>query len=99
SSDGRLVGSAAADGTACIWDATSGKRLWQLDHPKGVAWLAFRPGISELLTVDDDGKIYAWEAASGRPARVTPRVDSRIWYVAFSADGRRVVTADRDNHA
>src|SRR5262249_58507412 len=31
--DGRLVGTAAADGTACVWDAADRQRLRQPDHP------------------------------------------------------------------
>jgi serine/threonine protein kinase/WD40 repeat protein len=99
SPDGRLVGTAAADGTACIWDAHSGKRLWKLDHSTGVAWLAFRPGTSQLVTVDDRGTLHGWDTTTGQPAGVWPRSDGGVWYVAFSEDGRLLVTADRNNWA
>ncbi len=97
--DGRLVGTAAADRSACIWDATNGKRLWKLDHPTGVAWLAFRPGTAQVITVDDQGTLYGWDTTTGQPAGVLPRSESKIWYVAFSENGRLLVTADQDNHA
>jgi serine/threonine protein kinase/WD40 repeat protein len=99
SPDGRLVGTAASDRAACVWDATSGKRLWRLEHPAGVAWLAFRPGTSQLVTVDDDGKVYGWDTTTGKPAGVPPRSESAIWYLTFSDDGRLLVTADRGDHA
>jgi WD40 repeat protein len=99
SPDGRVVGTASADGTACFWDATNGKRLWKLPHPSGVAWLAFRPGTTHLLTVDEEGKLYGWDSTTGQPAGKVPAVEGKVWYVAFSEDGRLVVTADRNNHA
>src|SRR5262249_21406881 len=97
--DGRPVGTAAADGTARVRDAADGIRLWKLDHPTGVAWLAFRPGTSQLVTVDDNGSLYGWDVTTGKPAGVVPRSDASVWYVAFSNDGRLLVTADRGNHA
>jgi WD40 repeat protein len=99
SPDGRLVGTASADRTACVWDANTGKRLVKLAHPAGVAWLAFRPGTSQLVTVDDNGKVHGWDGTTGRPAGALPRPEGKVWYVAFSEDGRLLATADRDNHA
>jgi WD40 repeat protein len=99
SPDGRFVGTAAADGTACIWEANTGQRLCKLDHPTGVAWLAFRPGTTQLVTVDDQGALYGWDTTTGQPAGVWPRSEARIWYVTFSEDGRRLLTADRSDHA
>jgi WD40 repeat protein len=98
SPDGRFIAT-AADRAACVWDVNSGRRLRKLEHPSGVAWLAFRPRTTHLLTVDDDGQVHGWDAATGRPAGVAPRSAAGIWYVAFSEDGRRLVTADRANHA
>jgi WD40 repeat protein len=99
SPDGSVAGTAAADGTACLWDADNGKRRWKLPHPTGVAWLAFRPGTAHLLTVDDEGKLHGWDAATGQPAGQVPAVEGKVWYVAFSEDGRLFVTADRNNQA
>jgi eukaryotic-like serine/threonine-protein kinase len=99
SADGRLAATAGADRAACVWDAASGKRLWQLEHPAGVAWLAFRPGTSLLVTVDDGGKVYSWDLTTGQPAGSPPRSEAAVWYVAFSGDGRLLVTADRSDHA
>jgi WD40 repeat protein len=99
SPDGRFVGTASADGRACVWDANDGKRLFQLNHPTGVAWLAFRPGTSRLCTVDDNGKVYCWDTSTGKPLDALPRPDGKVWYVAFSEDGRLLVTADRGHHA
>jgi WD40 repeat protein/tRNA A-37 threonylcarbamoyl transferase component Bud32 len=99
SPDGRLVGTAAADGTACVWDAGDGKRLHKLDHPAGVAWLAFRPGTTQLVTVDDRGALRGWDTTTGRPAGTWPRSEAGFWYAAFSEDGRLLVTADRGDRA
>jgi WD40 repeat protein len=64
-----------------------------------VAWLAFRPGTSRLVTVDDKGTLYGWDAATGQAVGTLPRSDANFWYATFSEDGRLLVTADRDNHA
>jgi WD40 repeat protein len=97
--DGRLVGTASADGTARVWEANSGKLLWTMPHPAGASWLAFRPGTTHLLTVDENGSVRGWDTLTGRPAGPLPRVEAKVWYAAFSEDGRLLVTADRDNHA
>jgi WD40 repeat protein len=99
SPDGCLVGTAAADGTARVWDANTGKQLLKLDRPTGVAWIAFRPGTTQLVTVDDGGTACGWDTATGRPAGAVPRSDAGIWHVAFSEDGRLLVAADRSNRA
>jgi WD40 repeat protein len=99
SPDGRRVGTAAADGTARVWDAADGQLLQTLSHPAGVAWLAFRTGTTQLVTIDDKGILSGWDTTTGRPSGNWPRSEAGFWYAAFSADGRLLVTADRGDKA
>ena len=99
SADGRRLASGSADGWVRIWDTASGETLvkWQC-HAGGVTGLAFEPEGGLASTGRGKaawGELKLWDAAKGEI------LASQTWRnllaaVAFSPDGRYLVTAGHD---
>ena len=70
SPDGEQVASSAWDGTARLWDATSGRQTGLLKHEKNiVSSVAFSRDGRRLVTVERDRGITLWDVASQKVAR------------------------------
>ncbi|MFM8802366.1 MAG: WD40 repeat domain-containing serine/threonine protein kinase [Planctomycetia bacterium] len=103
SSDGRLVATAAADGTASVRDAAAGRVVCRLEgHADAIYGLAFAPNGRRVATAAADGTICLWETDSGLRRRVfTPRWrpganDRNVYGVAFTPGGDRLAAACGD---
>lgn len=100
SPDGRRIVTASSDGTARIWDATTGRELLRLiGHADRVGSVAFSPDGLEVATASADQTARLWDAATGREIRQFHGHSEPVHSVAFSPDGRRVVTASSDKTA
>ena len=96
SHDGRRAVSTGMDGTIRVWNVDSGTELLQLKTPTatGFSSVALSPDEKRVLSGGHDGALRLWDLDRGTeldPGRVLP------WHVnasriAFSQDGRRVVT-------
>ena len=99
SPDGKRLVTASYDGTARIWDASSGRQLLVLQgHGGPVLSAAFSPDGRRIATGSFDKTARIWEASTGRQLFVL-RHDSRVRSVAFSPDGTQLVTASYDDNA
>jgi WD40 repeat protein len=87
STDGRRVLSRSRDGTAILWDAATGTLIRSAAK---VGAAAFSPDSGRVV-VDLDGKLGLWDAADGAVLRIFGE-SGGIWQVAFSADGRRLLS-------
>ena len=72
SPDGTRIATASADGTAKIWDATTGKELLSVQGSlmvqvqNGFVWYAtFSPDGKLLATAGGDGIARIWDATTG----------------------------------
>ena len=95
SPDGNALASAGQDGTR-LWDAKAYQELNALD----AAWsfcVAWSPDGKQLATGSQSGKIYLWDAETGRLSRemagstVTPIIS-----ISWSPDGRTIAAGQLD---
>jgi WD40 repeat protein len=111
SPDSRKVATVADDGAARLWDAESGAQLLPPieQSKKALRSVAFSRDGTRLIVGGRDGVSRVWNVDNGQPVTgpmtVTDPGPIRIpersvaSSVAFSPDGRRVVTANYDGTA
>ena len=103
--DGRQLAMLGVD--VLLWDTTTGNRLRRL-APEGehLSGCSFAPDGKTLATVSFEGTLRLWDAATGKEVRVIrvpvvgqPRFPNLkgepLAAVAFSSDGKRLVTGSR----
>ncbi len=105
--DGKRLVSSSGDGMLKIWDVSSGTLLVgpMIGHEAGAGSVAFSPdgarivsaGVSRSAPQGEQARLdyglRLWDAATGRPiGRPLPARDAQI--VAFSRDGKRLVSTD-----
>jgi WD40 repeat protein/serine/threonine protein kinase/tetratricopeptide (TPR) repeat protein len=96
--DGKTILIGSWDKTARMWDAATGRPIGPpLQHPSAVVSVAFGPDGKTILTASADNTGQLWDVSTGRPIgpplRHTSRGSGRL-RVAFSADGRTLLTSD-----
>ncbi|MBA3938044.1 MAG: hypothetical protein H0X38_11325, partial [Planctomycetes bacterium] len=63
SADGAQLISGSADGTARIWDASSGRVLLVLrEHREAVLAAEFSSDLRQALSADAEGRVLLWNA-------------------------------------
>jgi WD40 repeat protein/serine/threonine protein kinase/two-component SAPR family response regulator len=98
SPDGTKLASASRDGSARVWDVTSGQELVVLHHGERVRSLAFHPVGDRLLTGDFGGNVRVWDVTpQGSTERLALATHSEVKTAAYSTDGSLLVTGGWDN--
>jgi RNA polymerase sigma factor (sigma-70 family) len=85
-----------------IWDLTTGKRLRTLPLPEGAAvrGVISPDGKTVAAAGGQDGyRLHLWDAETGRPRCPLEGHDVPVRFVAFTPDGRQVLTAAEDDTA
>jgi serine/threonine protein kinase/WD40 repeat protein len=92
---GGLVGvreESAVGGVALLLDLRGQKVRRELLHPEAVNGVAFQPGGKLLATASEDGLVRFWEPQTGRRRPLVLRHPQPVTSLAFSADGRSLVS-------
>ncbi|PYI81024.1 MAG: hypothetical protein DME26_20595, partial [Verrucomicrobia bacterium] len=92
SADARLLGSATGNGSACIWEVASGRKLGEYPHTTDQTGLAFSPDSQRFLTCEGSN-LRIWDAATFKEVSFSPIKYPSIMDFSFSPDGRAILTA------
>ncbi len=96
SPDGKLIATASADGTARLWDATTGNAL-EVIHLDGAAEaVAFSPDSKLLAVGGRDITVRLWDV-TGRRQIAALGVTATIHHVMFSPNGSLLLAAGPDD--
>lgn len=99
--DGQTIATASQDDTTVrLWETASGKEKRQFSSELGIASLAFSPDGRILaagcapkpMTIQNTSPIYLWDASTGTEVHRLPRQAFTVTSLAFSADGKRLVS-------
>jgi WD40 repeat protein/class 3 adenylate cyclase len=97
SPDGARIVTAGDDGTARIWDATTGEPLLEFSKHDGAVHSASWSGSGKrMVTTGADGTARVWHADSGEELFVFSEHDSDVWHADWSPDGEYLVTTGGD---
>lgn len=101
SPDGNTLAAGSGDYLVRVWDLDFLRRQ-QLStlsgHTTRVRGIAFSPDGQTLASSDNAGFVRLWALNSGKTIR-TLNATSRIWNLAYSHDGRYLVTCSADTKA
>jgi WD40 repeat protein len=95
--DGTRVLTAAQDGTAVIWSADTGRLTATLSPHDGPLFDAAFSRDGRIATASANGTAQIWDGVDR--TRILTGHSKAIWALAFSPDGKRLVTASTDKTA
>lgn len=91
--DGQRVVTASYDHTLKMWDARTGRLIETMKgHEDGVNALAVHPTTGQIYSGDYRGVIRRWDGTTGKPLGVFANQETLVGHIAFSRDGRTMVT-------
>lgn len=93
SPDGRRVASGSSDGSLCVWDATTGRESARREGLGPIYSVAFPPAGEQLASGGAANLLRLHDARCGQVIREIPGHAGGILCVAFTGDGRRIVSS------
>jgi eukaryotic-like serine/threonine-protein kinase len=100
SPDGKRILSGSLDQTAKVWDADTGRELFELKRDDATAGLSgpvsFARDGKRVVTGDEEGRVRVWDTATGRELLAFRSHSTAVTCAAFSPNGARLVTGGQD---
>jgi WD40 repeat protein len=98
SPDGERLLSTSADGTVILWDVPTGAKLKSgdaadSDLPPALYDADFHPGGAQFAVADNNLAATVWDTATFQRSRALIGAREPLRTVAYSPDGRRIVSA------
>jgi RNA polymerase sigma factor (sigma-70 family) len=98
--DGRLVATGSQDGTVRLWDMASNKEVRKLAGPRGMVYgVAIAPAGRTLSAAHAGGGVRLWDVSSGRELRVFEQMPKHTVRLAYTPDGRALLSQASDGNA
>ncbi|HYT93435.1 MAG TPA: WD40 repeat domain-containing protein, partial [Gemmataceae bacterium] len=97
SPDNRTVATWSWNGDVFLWDVVTGKTLYRFDVPAHRN-VAFSPD-GKLLAGATGGRLCVWDTATGKEVGPFKAHPSQPHHVAFTPDGKALVTMDFDDES
>jgi WD40 repeat protein len=97
SPDGRHIVTVYHDGTARLWEASTGKQLVHMKVPDETTDAEFSPDGQRIVTAGGDGTARVWEASTGRQLSQMNGHNALVISASFSPDGKQVLTTSDDH--
>jgi WD40 repeat protein len=79
-----------------FWDTETGKLLRRLTLPESDADVALLSPDEKTLLTHSEGIVHLWDAVTGKPRLQYPAHDKFVWSLAFTRDGKRLVSGAWD---
>ena len=107
SADGKTVATAVTSstdpenrGAIALWEADSGKRKQLIGDSKGGGFhcVGFHPTLPLLASGGEDNAVRLWNVTTGKQERCLHGHKSAVFGVAFSPDGKRLVSAGKNGN-
>jgi len=95
SPNGQYFATASKDGTARVWEASTGNQISTMPHKGMMGRILFSPDGRYVATTSQSRTLSVWEANNGSEA-VEMTHGGKILDAAFSPDGKQVATASED---
>jgi len=96
SPDGAKIATTSFDGTAKVWDATTGAELLMFTNAELFNRVAFSPDGKRLALSAYDATVTVWDAASGENLLSLEGYADYTTGLSFSPDGRQLAGASFD---
>jgi eukaryotic-like serine/threonine-protein kinase len=97
SPDGRLIVTASQDGTARLWDASSGQPVGTpMRHGAAVRSARFNSGGDKIVTASADKTARVWDAPNVHPLAEPIEHKMEVNSAEFSPDGNKLLTLCHD---
>jgi WD40 repeat protein len=100
--DGRFLATASFDGTAKLWDATTGKDLRTFGKAatqlSALLTVAFSPDGRRLAAAGANGLARIWDVGSAQELQILRGHSEMVYGIAFSWDGVHIATAGGDHN-
>jgi len=97
SPNGKRIASASGDGTAQVWDATSGDHLTTFyGHTDSVYAVSWSPNGQRIASGGNDKTVQVWDATYGDHFFSYQGHSGTVWSVAWSPDSTRIASTGGD---